>query len=136
MASKVLDVDLAYGLQDINGLSPYRTALVLLRWRGRPLGKMRMDVAGDRIIGRDLWQMARAVLGQQLVVAALDDMLPKTTEMPAPELTLPSCSVVICTRNRTNDLRRCLDSLCATAGPEVEIIVVCMMESERWNCVL
>ncbi|HWP47984.1 MAG TPA: glycosyltransferase [Candidatus Limnocylindrales bacterium] len=124
MATKILDVDLAYGPQDIQDLSPYRTALILLRWRGKPLGQVQMDILGGRITAVDLWRAASAKLDKALVVVALDELLPTSAEVPVFEEKLPSASVVICTRNRTDDLRRCLDTLCTVATKDTEIIVV------------
>ena len=37
---------------------------------------------------------------------------------------LPPCTVLVCTRDRPSDLRRCLSALCANVSEDVEIIVV------------
>jgi len=52
------------------------------------------------------------------IAAALD------TKFTPPVLNLPSASVVICTRDRPNELRRCLSSLPQQTVPPAEVIVV------------
>jgi GT2 family glycosyltransferase len=37
---------------------------------------------------------------------------------------MPSSTVAVCTRDRPEDLRRCLDSICASAGRETQVLVV------------
>ena len=44
MATKIVEHDLSGKLRDLTGLGSYSHVLVLLRWRGRVLGQMRLDV--------------------------------------------------------------------------------------------
>jgi GT2 family glycosyltransferase len=121
MATKVLDIDLVHVPAMLDQLAGYDQALALVRWRGAPLGTVRLPVHDGRISAAELWQAATGSLSPALKTVALEAMLPAA---PASSAALPSASIIICTRNRTDDLRRCLDALCAGARPEVEIIVV------------
>jgi glycosyltransferase involved in cell wall biosynthesis len=103
-------------------LSPYAEALALLRWRGRPLGQVRLEVAGDCMPALEVWQAASAALGPALPAAALEAWWPRSgSPEPGP---LPSATVVICTRHRPDDLRQCLQALLAADLTNVEILVV------------
>ena len=131
MSSKVLDIDLAHGPQDIQGLGSYKDAFVLLRWRGTPLGQLWLDVVDGQIDGMELWRAASQSLGFVLVAAVLDNLLPLAEAGGAlATAPTPTCSVIICTRDRPDDLARCIASVLAAAGPAVEIIVVDNMPSD------
>ena len=123
MASKILDIDLADGPPaDLDGLVSYDKAFVVVRWKGRPLVQARLNLIDGRISGPDLLNAACLSAGKKLVMASLDD-LPNTSKH-AFESVLPTCSVVVCTRDRVDDLRQCLDALCVTKPESSEIIVV------------
>lgn len=123
MATKVLDLDLAATLGDIDGLAPYRSAFAVLRWRGKPIGTLTLAVRGGRISRVELWQQAYAWFGQRLQRHILEEWIGGEPDPSAPAV-LPSCSVVICTRNRVEDLGRCLDSLVPLVANDVEVVVV------------
>ena len=60
MAMKILDVDLSELPDTIAVAEPYRSSLLLLRWRGVPLGWLQMDVEGDGVSGAKLWRALAA----------------------------------------------------------------------------
>jgi glycosyltransferase involved in cell wall biosynthesis len=126
MPSKVLDIDLADGPPaDIEGLTSYDKAFVLLRWHGRPIGRVLANLIDGRIAGTDLLRAASLELGKRLVLASLED-LQYASENGATESSLPSCSIVVCTRDRVGDLQRCIEALCVSASKNnnIEIIIV------------
>jgi glycosyltransferase involved in cell wall biosynthesis len=71
---------------------------------------LRAAIAADSALARRLHERA---IERWLMRHAAPDSQP-----------LPSWSVVVCTRDRTDDLRRCLDSLLAVATSGGEIVVV------------
>jgi GT2 family glycosyltransferase len=109
---------------DIVGISQHR-AMLLVRWAGRPVASIVVPVTGGRVtasavrdaLHRDRNALAR--LGLALLADWLDDTLG-----PVPESPVPPWSVIVCTRDRPDDLRRCLDSLLAMALDGGEIVVV------------
>jgi len=121
MATKVLDIDLAGGLRDLTGLAPYTRAYVLLRWRGVPVGRCWMDINQGRINAHALWRVASWEFRETLIPLRVRELLPAAPRAAPPR---PTCSVVVCTRNRTEDLRRCLDALRPAMAAGIEVIVV------------
>ena len=124
MATCVLEIELTQGIRDRQGLGDYGQALVLLRFHGRPLGTMRVPCQDGMLRAADLcaaiesygnlsWYLTQAALTHWL----MQHELPITAQ-------LPTWSIVICTRDRTDDLRRCLDSLLKLQTPGGEVIVV------------
>lgn len=128
--TRILDVDLADAIPAAWTTPGYTRALVLVRWRGRTLTALEFDcpdevlraddlataVAADVRITRTL--AGRAVRGW-LLGGDADDAAPPAA---------PSWTVVVCTRDRPVDLRRCLRALVALAppagAPVGEILVV------------
>jgi GT2 family glycosyltransferase len=122
MATKVLDIELTQGPQPVSDLLGYTAVLALLRWRGRPLGQVRLDVNGDRLEGLAVWQAASRALGPILARTVLEEKWgPPAQPNAAP---LPSASVVVCTRHRPDDLHRCLSALHHADLEGTEVIIV------------
>lgn len=123
MATKVIDLDLSCGCRSFAGLEGYDRALCLLRWRETPLGRVALPVVAGQVTAAamlralDPWilQTAWRCLFEHRVEAALGG--------PVARPSLPA-SVVVCTRNRPDDLRRCLASIVGFAGPDTDILVV------------
>jgi glycosyltransferase involved in cell wall biosynthesis len=119
----VLSVDLSSGMQDLRAPSQYRQAHVLIRYRGLPLCNVRMKVVQGRIRAVDLWTMAWWH-GPALQTEVLRDWLGVADEDRQRTEKLPSATIVVCTRNRTSDLKRCLDSLVPLLSDDVEALVI------------
>lgn len=120
----VVDVDLSGDpLAWPAGTRPGHSLFVLLRWRGRPIGTVRLP-PGARLGASELWAAMPADVRECLVEIALDDLLPPPAGAPVPPRARPSCTVAICTRDRPEDLRRCLDSVCAVRAAASEVLVV------------
>ena len=124
MATKVLDLDLERLPASVDGLEGYEQALVIFRYRGRPVGRERLPVCRGRISSADLvaasvfiddWYM----LEQRL----LHDYLgweEVAIDLPAPE----SATVAVCTRDRPEDIERCLDAFMRMPDDGQEFLVI------------
>lgn len=120
----VQSVDLAQGMKDLHIDSGYRQAHVLIRYRGSPLCNVRMKVVAGCIRGVDLWSAAWAHKRQELQTRVLRDAL-DTSEAPTLNGSqLSTATIVVCTRNRTADLRRCLDSILPQLSDTVYALVI------------
>jgi GT2 family glycosyltransferase len=148
-AWRIVHVDLAEGLRpvDAGGAS----ALVVLWWRGLPLGCKAFEAAELPLRAAQIAAFAAGHIAEQArarapalgapfrsgvdgqpmselgLKAAMDggDLLPMLevwAAEPAPEA--GALSVVICTRGRPEMLKACLASLAAQARPPGEIIVI------------
>ena len=119
----VLSVDLAEGVHDLTLDTKYRQAHVLIRYRGSPLCNVRIKATQGRVRAVDLWTVAwwngRGLEGLVLRDSLADCETPLAGKSP-----LPSAIIVVCTRNRTADLRRCLDSIVPLLCSDVEALVI------------
>jgi glycosyltransferase involved in cell wall biosynthesis len=124
VSTKVLDIDLADASPAAVGAPGYNKAYVLLRCSGKPVGKVLVDLADQRLEWSDLIKAIQEdddlqrVLEKNLLEGWLLRKVKAGKQVPV------SWSVVICTRDRPIDLGRCLDSLCAHVPKGGEIIVV------------
>jgi glycosyltransferase involved in cell wall biosynthesis len=124
MPSKVLDLDLARQPGDITGLGAYDRAFLLLRWHGRPIGSLWLEVVDGRLAAADLWHAAHARHGHAITRGMAADALACPIDVDTGAGASPSTTVAVCTRDRPDDLRRCLTALCALTPPADEIIIV------------
>ncbi len=123
MTARVLEIELTQELAD-RDVAGYAEALLLLRFNRRPIGCVRVASAAGTLRAKDVQAAIETdeELQKQLRAVTLKGWLRQHEAQHNP---LPlTWSVVICTRNRTADLRRCLDSLRAITTPKGEIIVV------------
>ena len=124
MATAVLDLDFDDLPPEITGLDGYSRALVLIRMRGRPVGQALLPVEDGRAGGKDalrdaLLYAADSGFWEQWLRRFLD--LEERTQVRG---ALPEASVAVCTRDRTDDLRRCLEALARLPDIGQEILVV------------
>lgn len=126
--TRILDVDLAEPLPERWDAPGYGRALVLLRWRGSPIGRVEVACDADGTVPAAAVRSAAAAderIARTIATRAVRRWLLGETAGPA---TLPSWSVVVCTRDRADDLRRCLASLLALVpppgAPAGEVVVV------------
>lgn len=111
--AKVLDLRLRP--EALNGLDGYDTAWALVRANGRPLGFAEIPLHDG-------------AASAAVVHAALADQLPNLSSepQPCPDLPgpLPLLTVAVCTRDRPDDLRRCLDAVCGLDYEALELLIV------------
>jgi glycosyltransferase involved in cell wall biosynthesis len=120
----VLSVDLASGMKDLHVQPGYGQAQVLFRYRGSPLCNVRMKVVEGRIRAVELWSAAWSHRDTQLQTSVLSDVLGANERLPVGNRKLPSATIVVCTRNRTADLRRCLESIVPQLSDSVEALII------------
>lgn len=123
MPTAVLDLDLGNLPPTIDGLARYERALVLLRIDGRPVGQAVLPVINGRVGGHNLRASLLVAADSAFWEAWLRRHLGVPPRPIAPDK-LPSASVAVCTRDRPDDLRRCLAALLAMPDDGQEIIVI------------
>lgn len=133
----VLDLELADGpIADIPVSAEYRSARVLVRLHGAPLGVLEMSVRRDRVLASDLRRavvdelcgplacegIRRRLLGGGLGFAL--DMESLFREQPAATIPEARLSIIVCTRDRPDDLAICLAAISRLDYDNFEVVVV------------
>ena len=121
MATKVVDLSLEAIPAELDGLTSYKKVLVLFRYRGVPVGKVYLPVVNGRINHLEL-ETAVAQLGWTLVRHKLHEYL-KWDEY-GPGDTPKTATVAVCTRDRPDDMRRCLEAFLRLPDDGQEFLVV------------
>lgn len=123
-----IDYDIAHP-GDRNVGDSYRAARVLVRWDGVPLGVIQVPVVAGKVRARDvgsrIMNHLQARLGREMARRTLmgqDGSLP--VAMPARNTPTPTISVAVCTRDRPDDMDKCLAALVSMRVMPLEIIVV------------
>lgn len=128
MPTAVLDLELERLPRGIEGLERYESALALVRLRGRPVGQVGLLVSGARISEAELHEALRNQLTDvvterwlalQLGLEELEFDRGVSNVVPAGPAT-----VAVCTRDRPEDLRRCLTALSPLVEQGHEILVI------------
>ena len=125
MAIKVMEIEFAEQINPIRQLEQYEGVRILVRYRGRPLGwaYVSNNPWEQTISAARVRQTIVDQLGKQLVRSTLAEQFGAVSEAVA-DRHLPSISVVICTRDRTDLLKGALEALLALDYPHREIIVI------------
>lgn len=122
MATFVIDIDASDLPDQIPVPAAYDSALILFRFRGRPIDRVTVAVRDGRITRSELdaaiSPQARYRCSEMLVRSMLG-----WEERPVPRL-LPSATVAICTRDRPDDLRRCLEGVSRLYDDGQDILVI------------
>jgi GT2 family glycosyltransferase len=119
MPFAVLDLDLAQLPAELTGLERYPAALALVRLKGVPVGRAWLPLAAGHMDGATLRTQLVAACGPELWASWLRIELGLREVPPAPPAT-----ILITTRDRPDDLRRCLTSLLALPDDGQEILVI------------
>ncbi|MEG4286178.1 glycosyltransferase [Microcoleus sp. A006_D1] len=122
MATAILDLEISKLPPEITVEERYSKALVLIRLHGKPIGQAQIPVVGGRIEGSQLRESLMNAAGDNLWKNWLYDAL-DWDERGAAE-TIPIATVAICTRDRPEDLRRCLDALMLLPDDGQEYLVI------------
>lgn len=123
MATAVLEIDLESQPTDINGLDAYSSALVLVRLSGEPVGQIRLPVHGGLIEHQHLSQALIDHSGAAIYTRWAGQFLGWREERTDKSVS-PTATVAVCTRDRPDDLHRCLESLMRLSHEDNEYLVV------------
>jgi glycosyltransferase involved in cell wall biosynthesis len=118
MKARVLDLELSDGLSPLRDCEPGSSIRILVRYQGRPLGWVSLVTDRPEVPVARLRESIDRQIGAALVPAVFG---PGPRALPS---SAPPISVVVCTRDRTAFLERCLGSLLALDYPAYEVIVV------------
>ena len=122
MATAILDLELYTLPPEITVEERYSKALILIRMQGKPIGQALLPVVGGRIVGDELRETLRNAGGDNLWKIWLYDALAWDERGPAQ--VVPIATVAVCTRDRPEDLRRCLDALMLLPDDGQEYLVI------------
>lgn len=115
-------VGIAGGMR-IDGTA-YDRALLLVRYDGRPCGTVEIALPPDGLSAQEVELRLRMAIKQgQLVVAPFDD-LPVSISKAWTASKTPRVTVVVATRDRPAELRRCVDSILACDYPDFDVLIV------------
>jgi glycosyltransferase involved in cell wall biosynthesis len=124
MAARVLQIDLNAPLAPIPTSERYAALWILVRVGRRPIGWVRVRRAAvGAVVTPD---MLHALIAEQIGLQVIDAFRNRQYELPddADPRTLPSMSVVVCTREHPDVLERQLHSLMRLHYPKYEVVVV------------
>jgi len=123
MPTAVLDLDLQHLPPAITVPGSYGRALILIRLRGHPVGQVVLPVIGGRIGGAKLRDALVDAAGRTLWERWLHDWL-GWEEARATNAAPPTATVAVCTRDRPEDLRRCLEAIMRLPDDGQEVLIV------------
>jgi glycosyltransferase involved in cell wall biosynthesis len=134
---KIVDVELSAAAAPISGLDGYLGVKALVRLHGAPLGCVDLPVTDGSCSATTVRRTIADRLAWPIISHLLDDYLAEESRAsrasmadllrlphPTPDVSLPSVTVAVCTRDRVSDLERCLESLQALDYPNIDILVV------------
>ncbi|MFN5936792.1 MAG: glycosyltransferase family 2 protein [Sphingobacteriales bacterium] len=120
MAAVVLDLQIDPVPEFISGLEAYDKAYVVFRFGNIPVSGLWFDVeAGKLELHKYVSNILKASEG-----GLTDVLIRREKEGDLNPADYPSASIAVCTRNRTDDLKRGLESLLSLSGPRQEILVI------------
>ena len=132
----VCDYELSAPFDERSDLHRFGDARILLRLHGRPLGHTRVPIVDgrvdheslDRRIVRDYSPRFASLFAERAIASGVlpPDLDPQRLLVPPSNgrASIPTVTVAVCTRDRTDDLARCLASLHRVDYPNLDILVV------------
>ena len=122
MPIKLHELELTEPIQPIWGVDGYEAVRILVRYHKNTIGWVYIHNMGSPVISKENIQtVVVEQIGWDLIPFSLNKLIaPTKTEKYSQE----PISVIVCTRDRTERLNRCLNALLDIEYPEYEIIVV------------
>lgn len=124
MPTAILNIDFDNVPTQITGLTAYTQAFILLRYKGKPLGKTVIPVSEGCIVVKDHYNHLLNAAGGNLWNQWLFEYLDWNEADLIRDFVPPKATVAVCTRNRTEDLNRCLDALMQMPDDGQEFLVI------------
>jgi len=122
MATAVIDLELKHRSPGLRVPGGQPRALVLLRWAGRPVGQLTLPVENGAIEAERLERTLAQWAGPGFWTVWLRDGLGWDEAEPAPGPR--AATVAVCTRERPEDLARCLNAVSALPQQPLDVVVV------------
>ena len=122
MATAILDLEISKLPPEIEVDERYSKALVLIRLHGNPIGQATLAAVGGRIGGNELRETLMNAVGDNLWKNCLYDAL--EWDERGPVQAVPIATVVVCTRDRPEDLQRCLEAFMRMPDDGQEYLVI------------
>jgi len=122
MATAILDLEISQLPPEITVEERYSKALVLIRLHGKPIAQAQLSVVGGRIEGDQLRETLMNAAGDNLWKNWLYDAL--EWDERGPVQSMPIATVAVCTRDRPEDLQRCLEALMLLPDDGQEYLVI------------
>jgi O-antigen biosynthesis protein len=134
---KVADVELGVPPESLGNVDDYQALRAMVRLHGVPIGYVEVPLFGARFTGADLRRVILRRLAFPVIRHHLIDLLqtplqPDRLDVerlldaphPAPGGASRLITIAVCTRDRPEDLKLCLDSLLCQDHPRLDILVV------------
>lgn len=134
---KVTDIELSRPIQTIKGLEGYMGLQGLVRLHGVPIGYVKAPITNGYCAAQSLSKLILEEHSEKIIQELIKNGLasPQRPEeftienfldVPPPPCTepLPLVTVAVCTRDRTDDLARCLDAIVQLDYPHLDLLVV------------
>ena len=113
----------------------YRAARVFVRWHGVPIAVIQVPVVSGKVRGRDVGnrvmahqqaRLGREMARRALIGGGISEPFDVRKHGPDPESpnVASTISVAVCTRDRPEDMKKCLASLAALRVKPLEVIIV------------
>lgn len=135
--TKVLDIELSHPLITIENLGNYDSLQGLVQLHDTPIGYIKVPVTNGRCtattLGKAILEKHSKAIIHHLLCDGLATRHPSdgfcitdllAIQHPVYNGPVPLVTVAVCTRDRTDDLARCLDSLNKLDYPTLDIMVV------------
>lgn len=135
--TKLIDIELSHPPKNIEGLDGYTTLKALVRLHGTPIGCVEIPVIGDcctaatirkTVLEQHVWPIIHHLLSDLLATSPHSEewRILDLLQVSHPECSerLPMVTVVVCTRDRPEDLQRCLDGIVHLPDDGQEVLVV------------
>jgi len=123
MPKAVKNIELTNLPHTIEHLESYDGAFLLLRYHGSPVGKIILPAKSGTIVIAEHLEEIRKAVKKRLKYAAVDHFLFSDQKQRKATIAIPA-TIAVCTRNRTNDVKLCLDALMKLPDRGQEIIVI------------
>jgi glycosyltransferase involved in cell wall biosynthesis len=132
----VLDLDIHQLPTTDFDLPAYQKAYILIRYKGIPIGKTLINLHAGRLNIQECKDRMFAAVEHHYLQHWVNDYV-GWNERNDVDCLPPTATIAICTRNRTDDLRRCLSAVTSLPDDGQEIIVIdnCPSDNSTENLV-